>query len=288
VTLLGDSHVKPQTETDKELETTGDAKDSSRFSTRTLERGLAILDCYDMDHWGWTLTDICKQTGLPKATAFRLLKTLESRRYLTLDPPTGRYCLGASMVKAAYLMLSHSEISRTARPFLETLAEATTETAVLAAWVAERSLTLDVVLTTRPFRPFIQVGQMLNDLRNAHTQVFLAFQPDAERDAIISALREALGDTAAFEPRVLEERLAEVRVRGVAYDLGERTKGICAAAAPVHDASGQVRTTLGVIAPTERFMADMVKYEVPLKEAAHALSRELGYREAADMTESQQ
>ena len=93
----------------------------ARSSTRTLERGLAILDCYDLDHWGHTLTEICSQTGLAKATAFRLLKTLERCGYLTMDPVTNRYCLGPSMMKAAYVMVSHAELERLAHPLLEKL-----------------------------------------------------------------------------------------------------------------------------------------------------------------------
>lgn len=131
----------------------------STSSTRTLERGLAILDCYDVDHWGRTLTEICAETGLPKATAFRLLKTLEQRGYLTLDSLTNRYCLGPSMMKAGYLMASHSDLVRFARPFLDMLVGETSETAVLTTWSNECTVTLDYALTplsfqtVRPCRP---------------------------------------------------------------------------------------------------------------------------------------
>lgn len=252
---------------------------SSTGATRTLERGLAILDCYDADHWGWTLTDICRRTGLPKATVFRLLKTLENRHYLTLDPLTNRYCLGPSMIKAAYMMVSHTELVRQAHPLLEVLAAETTETAVLTAWVAERSLTLDYVLTARPFRPYVRVGQMLSDLRNAHTQVFLAYLPEEEGDAALRRLAAAQDEETAVDLRELQARLEKVRCSGVAYDLEQRIQGISAMAMPAVDASGQVRASVGVIAPAERFAMDMSGYGPPLKRAAAALSAELGFRE---------
>lgn len=245
-------------------------------STRTLERGLAILDCFDSNHYAWTLTDLCRSTGLAKATAFRLLKTLENRGYLTYDASTGLYYLGPSMTKAAYTVVSHSEVVRVARPLLETLAKTTTETVVLATWMADRTLTLDYVLTSRPFRPYVEAGQMLGGLRNAHTKVFLAFLPDDERAQVIA--RASQEEDAPIDVERLEKRLQLVRMEGVAYDLEERARGISAAAAPVFDAVGRVRATIGVIAPAERFVIHINTYLGPLKETALTLSRELGYR----------
>jgi DNA-binding IclR family transcriptional regulator len=253
-------------------------------STRTLERGLAILDCYDLDHWGHTLTEVCSQTGLAKATAFRLLKTLERCGYLTMDPVTNRYCLGPSMMKAAYVMVSHAELERLAHPLLEKLVRITNETAVLTAWAAERTITLDFVATPLPVKPYVRAGQMLNDLNNAHTQLYLAYMPADERQLIVSQHREAETGpgTPPVDPAGLEERLEQVRAHGVAYDLETRILGVCGVAAPAFDADGQVGATLGIIAPTERFMEGMNDYAAPLKEAARELSRLLGYKNEGD------
>lgn len=251
----------------------------STSSTRTLERGLAILDCYDVDHWGRTLTEICAETGLPKATAFRLLKTLEQRGYLTLDSLTNRYCLGPSMMKAGYLMASHSDLVRFARPFLDMLVGETSETAVLTTWSNECTVTLDYALTPLPFKPYVRVGQPLTDLHNAHTQVYLAFLPSQERTLIIARTVETGIDGQPIQPAALERRLDKVRLEGVAYDLEERMQGVCAIAAPAFDAHGGVKATLGIIAPSERFKAAIGSYAIPLKEAARSLSAQLGNQE---------
>jgi IclR family transcriptional regulator, KDG regulon repressor len=258
----------------------GQPNDALRVSTRTLERGLEILDCYDLDHWGRTLTEICAETGLPKATAFRLLKTLEGRGYLTMDPLTNRYCLGPSMMKAAYVMVTHSELARLAHPLLEKLAEATLETAVLTGWSAERTIALDYVATPLPVKPYIRAGTMLNDLFNAHAQAYLAFLPDEERRSIVARRKGTHGESGAtsFDPLALEARLYEVRAEGIAYDLEARVKGVCGAAAPVFDASGQIRAAIGIIAPTDRFMVGVERFVAPIREAAEAMSRLLGHK----------
>jgi IclR family pca regulon transcriptional regulator len=255
------------------------AKGKTSSSTRTLERGLSILDCYDVDHWGRTLSEICTETGLPKATAFRLLKTLEQRGYLTLDSLTNRYCLGPSMMKAGYLMASQSDLVRLARPFLETLVGETSETAVLTTWSNECTVTLDYVLTPLPFKPYVRVGQPLTDLHNAHTQVYLAFMPSQERTPIIARTVETGIDGRPMQPAAFERRLDKVRLEGVAYDMEERMRGVCAMAAPAFDVHGRVKATLGIIAPTERFREAVGGYVIPLKEAARSLSVQLGNQE---------
>ena len=179
------SRVKQQDKADDGESATPGADESSRLSTRTLERGLSILDCFDLDRPDWTLSDVCKETGLAKATAFRLLKTLENYRYVTFDAVTNRYCLGPSMAKATYLMLSHSELVRVAHPVLQALADATTETALLATWLDHQALVLDIVLTARPFRPYVRVGQIFRSPENANAQVFLAFSPIESRASLI-------------------------------------------------------------------------------------------------------
>ena len=64
------------------------------ISNRSLERGLAILECFKpgvdlLAHRDW-----CEQTGLPKATVTRLVRTLCDRGYLVQHAERGSYGLG--------------------------------------------------------------------------------------------------------------------------------------------------------------------------------------------------
>ena len=91
--------------------------------TRTLEKGLLVLSLFDTEHREWTIKDLRERAGLPKATARRLVKTLEHARWLVQDQATGRYRLGSSALRAYYLATSDSELVRVAHPFLVALEE---------------------------------------------------------------------------------------------------------------------------------------------------------------------
>ena len=89
--------------------------------TRTLEKGLFLLGLFDVGHPEWSLKELRERAGLPKATTRRLMKTLEAANWVACDPESGKYYLGSSALRALYLAMSHSELVRTAHPFLVAL-----------------------------------------------------------------------------------------------------------------------------------------------------------------------
>jgi len=91
--------------------------------------------------------------------------------------------------------------------------------------------------------------------------------------------QEQLTEHTIVDPRALADELARVRREGVAYDLQEYSIGICAVGAPIRDLTGEVRASIAVVAPVERFGPnEMRRYAEAVRQAASALSQELGYR----------
>lgn len=257
-----------------------ESRDSDRaYSVRSLVRGVHILRCFDVNHPEWGLLELSKQTKLHKATAYRLVKTLESEGFLALNQITGKYHLGPALLRAAYLTSSHSELVRLARPHIERLALVSGETVDLTVWADEGALFVDEVLTSNPFKPAATVGRVFTDFGNAHTKVLLAFGPEDRRAKFLTKALEPRTPFTIVDPQKVADEINRIISEGVAYDLQEHTMGICAVAAPVRDSAGEVRASLGVVAPEERFgPMEMKKHTQSLREAASALSRDLGYR----------
>jgi DNA-binding IclR family transcriptional regulator len=251
----------------------------------TVKKALTILSLFDVDTPEWSFTDICKRTGMPKATAFRLLKTLEGLQYLAIDPRTGRYHLGTSMLKAAYLTLSHSALVRIANPHMQRLAVETTETINLAVPTDQGAMIVDTVLTPRPFKPHNPPGMLMPGLANVHARVFLAFRPESEWQPALALPMEHRTEYAITDPDSLADELARVRREGVSYGLQEWNLGMCAVGTPVFDSSGGVRACLAVVAPSERFgPTETVQYAAAAQKAAGEISKELGYDESRRKT----
>jgi len=253
-------------------------EDDTSPQLRTLERGLLILSFFDVEHPDWSFGDIRRKSGLSKATAFRFIKKLEALKYLAHDQQRRTYHLGSSMLRAAYLTHTHVELVRVANPHLQRLAETLGEAVNIAVWTDQGPLIADAVYASNAFRPHLFVGVILPGLASAHSRVFYAHAPENARLLALLAPQERRTDHTITDPQRLAEVLVQVKSDGVAHSVEEWFVGAGAVAAPVFDASGQVKASMGVVAPAERFgPEDRSRCGAAVKQEAAVLSRDLGW-----------
>jgi IclR family KDG regulon transcriptional repressor len=243
-----------------------------------LSRGLHVITLFNSDCPEWSFADLRRHLDVPKTTIFRILKTLESCDFLTYDVRSDKYRLGSALIPSMYVLHSHAELIKIARPALEELVASTGETACVAIEVNDKAVVADMVLTPHPFKPDLPVGRVLTDLANASSKVLAAFKPDLEIAWLLSRPLLQLTPNTITDPLVLREQLTKIAVEGIAYDFEEQRLGLCGISAPVREQSGATRAALTVVAPRERLDADEVsRYGKAVKVAADQLSVRLGF-----------
>jgi DNA-binding IclR family transcriptional regulator len=247
--------------------------------TRTLEKGLFLLGLFDVDHPEWSLKELRERAGLPKATTRRLMKTLEAANWVAYDQDSGKYHLGSSALRALYLAMSHSELVRTAHPFLIKLTEETTESTSLCVWADRGAMIIDTVPTPRAFKIVTFAGMLLQGAASADAQVLIAYGPKHIRDMILATPQPRRTPHTIVEPERLRERWEQVRRDGVAFDRAEWNEEAPAVAAPVFDSNGELRASISVVAPPERCSEEQLQgYAAAVKRVAAQVSAALGYR----------
>src|SRR3954447_774125 len=93
----------------------------------SLDKGLLLLQVIGYEPDGLTLTEVSKRLDLDKATALRLLKSLEKLLYI--ERITGkRYRLGPTIFQLANAMQEKFYLRSTIEPALKQLSEITGET----------------------------------------------------------------------------------------------------------------------------------------------------------------
>ncbi len=250
----------------------------SAFVVRALAKGLSILALFDAENREWALDEIAEKAGLPRMTAYRMIRTMESEWFLVRDPVTNRYHLGPALLASTYLSEGYAELAAIVRPYLAELAEKTGEAATLAIEVDGVAVSVDMVDTARPFRREVAVGRIIGDTANANGKIFAAFKSPEEREAILARPRPQETPHTITDPDVLARELDRVAKEGVAFDLEERNLGTCAVAAPVYDQLGKVIAAVSVVAPTGRFgPAEKKSIAEAVRVSAAALSAFLGY-----------
>jgi DNA-binding IclR family transcriptional regulator len=248
------------------------------FLVRALAKGLTILGLFDAENREWNLDEIANGAGLPRMTAYRMIRTMESARYLVRDPVTNRYHLGPALLATMYLSGGYAELAAIVRPYLLELAEKTGEAATLATEFDGVAVSVDMVDTPRPLRREVAIGRIIGDTASANGKIFAAFKTGAERAEILASSHPQLTPHTITDPRALAEELDRVAREEVAFDIEERNTGTCAVAAPVRDQMGKVIAALCVIVPTGRFGPEEKRdHAEAVKTSAAALSAFLGY-----------
>lgn len=255
-----------------------DPANSDRFTVRALARGLSILGLFDEDHPEWDLDGIVGETGIPRLSALRTVRTMEDAGYLVFSEAANRYRLGPALVVTMYVSESYSDLARVARPYLEDLVERTKESVILAVEVDGFPVGADMINGPRPGRRRLAPGRIIDYHASSNGKIFAAFKPEAERMRIIRTVPKHSTPASIKDPEELVKELEQVRIDGVAYDMEERYVGTCSVAAPVYDQIGDLVASIAVVVPAGRFTPEARQaHTEAVTETAASLSAFLGF-----------
>ncbi len=246
------------------------------YPVRTVERAITILLQIAGSGEPIGVSEISRATGVDKATALRILATLEQFRLVDRDAGR-RYVPGPGLARLAASW--RPDLRDIAEPHLQSLRRATGEAVQL---VSPRGMERVIVLAlpgTQELSVIPTVGQSHPIYVGASGKVFMAFMPEAERARIIEATAlkpltpQGITDRATFLAA-----LRQVLADGYAVSTGDVTPGASAIAAPVFDASPRLVAAVSLRAPSVRMPAERIAQAAPLViEAADAISRDLGH-----------
>jgi DNA-binding IclR family transcriptional regulator len=226
------------------------------------------------------LEAIVAATRLPRSTAHRLLTTLVRRGYLRHRAGDG-YRLGPKLIELGFAAQSQLHLSSAARPHMERLARATSETVHLAVLDGLDVVYIDKVPGSRGLLMASTIGARAPAQTTALGKVLVAGLPEREwRGRFDPALRRtanAIADEACYL-----DTLRRCADRGYAEDHEENEPGVRCLGVPIRDAAGAVVAALSV-SGANVYLSDVRLDEIrPLVMAAGAaVSAELGWREPA-------
>jgi DNA-binding IclR family transcriptional regulator len=184
-------------------------------SNRSLERGLAVLECFRPGVGLLTHREIADRTALPKATVSRLLATLTANGYLVSDPHLRGYRLGVPVLSLSRCLAMESRLRRRMSPLIEQLARATRS--IIGFGTAHDTDIVYLEATNGdPARGTRQVGPGMR-APIATTSVghgYMAGLMPSERKKCMQRLCAGLDDGGARLRRVIGNSLREVRSRG--------------------------------------------------------------------------
>jgi DNA-binding IclR family transcriptional regulator len=224
------------------------------------------------------VTELGARLKLAKPTVHGLLRTLEACGLVSQDIATGRYALGPGVLQLGNAYLAGSELRARSMLRARSLARDVDE----VVWVCALA-DAEVMVVHHEFRPddavqILEVGATIPWHASALGHAIVAFLPDVEVDALISAPLRPLTGRTRTEPQAVRKALASVYANGYAVENQEANVGDGGLAAPVFDHSGRAVGSIGVVGPADRLLARQAKARLSraVVDTARAVSRDLG------------
>jgi DNA-binding IclR family transcriptional regulator len=245
---------------------------SSQPGQSVTSRVLAILDTFDIDHPHQSLSEISRRSGLPLATAHRLVNELVAWRGLRRGDG-GHYEVGLRLWEVGLLGPLHTRLRKVALPFLQTLYEATRENIHLAVRDGNDALYVEKLSGHRSVRIISRIGGRLPLHATGVGKALLAFEtPDFRHDYLAQPLARPTRYTIVEPGRLLVD-LELTAQRGYAVTREEMTLGSCSVAAPVLDRIARPVAAVAVV--VDSVLVEPAKLAPPVRLAADGIAARL-------------
>ncbi|HLZ02111.1 MAG TPA: IclR family transcriptional regulator C-terminal domain-containing protein [Bradyrhizobium sp.] len=233
----------------------------------SLDRGLRLLQAFGESTAPISLSEIAREADLPRATARRILFTLQHGGFVSSDGKL--FALTPQVLTLAGSYLRSNQVVAVLQPVLDRISAEALEISSLAVLDGD-----DVVFIARgsPMRIFtggVDIGYRLPSFCTAVGRALLGRLDDAELKTKLASLRrEPLTPQTVTDPRRLLAAITADRARGYSLVDREAEPHFRSIAVPVRRYDGTIVAAINIGTHVDRISTEeMVKRFLPLLRA---------------------
>lgn len=218
------------------------------YYSKAIGRALGILGYFSDSETTLNLTELVKLSGIPEASLFRILLTLEHHRYLQRNAD-GSYKMAPKVLFGT--LYEHAEnVCQKIHPLLISLNQRFDETISLAYLFGDKIQVIDVLEAFKEVRATNTLGKLLPPHCSSMAKAITAFQPLDRTDRIVQVY-----GLVRFTENTIIDRLAllneyeQIRRKGWSMEREESSKGICCFGAPIFNEKQHAVAAISVMCP---------------------------------------
>lgn len=242
-----------------------------RYTVPALQRGLELLGCFSRQTPALSGADLARQLGVPRASVFRMLHTLEQTGFVERVGDSSHYRLGLGVLRLGFEYLASMELTEHGRPVIEALRDQTGYSAHLVVRDGREVVFVAKAPGRSAMFQSIQVGARLPAHATVLGRLLLAGLSLADLNALYpdAALpvytARTPGSVAALKALIDADHAA-----GYSISQGGFETGISTLAAPVYNDQAEVVAAVSITVPAQQLSDAQVAQLLPLVRAAAA------------------
>jgi DNA-binding IclR family transcriptional regulator len=223
------------------------------------------------------VSSLARAAGLPRATALRMIQTLEQEGFLLRIPGDDRVLLGPELLRLARNTDEQLLLREVSRPIMAELVTATRETVTLSVVAPDGDLDLvDQLDGPAHLRPQSWIGRRFPLYTSASGKVLLATWDEERLERYLSERLERFTSSTITTAEALQAELARARKRRYAVTRDEEEEGLSGIATAIHGQGGELLGVLTVSGPTQRLDRQREDVGEQLLQAAGRIESVLG------------
>src|SRR6478609_6270100 len=235
----------------------------------SLDRGLRLLKTFGTTSGPMTLSDLARAADLPRATARRILFTLERGGFVSTDGKL--FALTPHVLTLAASFLRSSQVVTVLQPVLDRIATSAQEISSLAVLDGEEAVFIARGSPARVFSAGLDIGYRLPAFCTSVGRVMLGQFDDADLAQRLTKMkREPMTPHTVIDPKRLCAAIIADRAQGYSLVDREAEPGFRSISVPVRRYDGSIVAAINMGAHVDRVSsAEMIERFLPrLREAA--------------------
>jgi DNA-binding IclR family transcriptional regulator len=221
---------------------------------QSVRKAVTLLRATAASTNGTSVSALARAAGLPRATALRLIQTMEQEGLLLRVPEADRVLLGPELVRLARQVDMATLVREVARGRLAELREAVRETVTLSVVAPDGRLDL-VYQVDGPQHlvPRSWVGQRFPLHASSSGKLLLSTYDDGRLERFVRDPLPAVTPHTITTRRALREELERTRARGYASTVDELEEGLSGVSVGIFGESGELVGVINVTGLSQRF-----------------------------------
>lgn len=251
--------------------------ENDKYLLQSVYNALEVLDLLS-SQGELGAAEISKELNMGKSSVFRILYTLEKKRYVQ-KASNAKYKLGIKFAHYGSIVIEQQDDFSFAKPFLRQLRDIVNETVHLAVldnecnivFIGKETGTSSITMSSR-------IGSTFPAYCTANGKCLLSYNYSEEIERKIYSFRFVRKTKQTImDPETLISELKQILQQGYAVDFEESEIGLVCYSAPIFDIAGKAVAAISISGPTDRMQQNRKAMTQALKQISEEISKSMGY-----------